>query len=123
MYKVQTYAMVRQAHYNEGKSQRQISRDLGLNRRTIQKILNHSIPLGYERQKPPSSPKLDDHKTWIDEILESDKRVHRKQHHPAKRLYDRLKEERGFTGGLHHCPNLYRPETIKIQGNVCASKS
>lgn len=99
MYTVQIYAIARQAYYNEGKTQRQIARDLGINRRTVQKMLKHSVPPGYERSHLPLSPKLSEHKAWIDEVLESDKRVHRKQRHTAKRIYDRLKEERSFTGG------------------------
>ena len=98
MYKVQIYAVARHAYYNEGKSQRQIARELGLNRRTLQKMLTHSAPPGYERTQPAQAPKLALHKAWIDEILEADKQVHRKQRHTAKRLYDRLREERGFTG-------------------------
>lgn len=98
MYKVQTYAIARHAYYNEGKSQRQIARELGVNRRTIRKMVKHSVPPGYERTQPTKEPKLSEHKSWIDEILESDKRVHRKQKHTAKRIYDRLKEERSFTG-------------------------
>jgi transposase len=99
VYKVQTYAMARQAYYNEGKSQRQIARELGVNRRTVQKMIKHSVPPGYERTQSPQGLKLNDHKVWIDEVLESDKRIHRKQRHTAQRIYDRLKEERGFTGG------------------------
>jgi transposase len=98
VYKVQTYAIARHAYYNEGKSQRQIARELGLNRRTVQRMLKHSSPPGYQRINPPREPKLSEHKAWIDEIFESDKRVHRKQKHTAKRIYDRLKEERSFTG-------------------------
>jgi transposase len=41
---------------------------------------------------------LDQHKPWIDGILEADKKVHRKQRHTAKRIYQRLKEEFAYTG-------------------------
>lgn len=74
------------AYYNEGKNQRQITQELGVNRRTVQKILKHSAPPEYERIQSPLELKLKDYKSWIDEILESDKRVHRKQKHTAKRL-------------------------------------
>ena len=94
---MQTYAIARQAYYNEGKSQRQIAQELGVNRRTVQKMLQHSVPPGYERTHPPHGKKISDHQVWIDEILESDKVVHRKQKHTAQRIYDRLKEERGYT--------------------------
>ncbi len=99
MYKVQTYAFARQAYYVEGKSQRQIAKKLGVNRRTVQKMLKHATPPGYERAKEIAQPKLDPHKVWIDEILESDKQIHHKQRHSALRIFNRLKEECGFTGG------------------------
>ena len=31
-------------------------------------------------------------------ILEEDRTVHRKQHHTAKRIFERLRDEHGFTG-------------------------
>lgn len=98
MYKVEIYAMARHAYYIEGKSQRQVTLELGLNRRTVGKMLASSIPPGYIRKKEPISPKLEPHKEWIDEILESDKKVHRKQRHTAMRIYHRLIEERGYDG-------------------------
>jgi len=96
---VQTYAKVRQAHFREGKSQRELSIEYGLNRRTVQKMLKQSIPPGYQRQKEVVRFKLAEHIVWIDDIIESDKKVHPKQRHTAIRIYNRLKEERSFTGG------------------------
>ena len=78
MYKVQTYLKVRQAYNVEAKSKRQISRELGVNRRTIEKMLENSSPPGYERHKAIISPIIDPHKDWIDKILEADKKIHRK---------------------------------------------
>ena len=98
MYKVQTYLKVRQAYNIEGKSQRQIAREMGLNRRSIQKMLKNSAPPGYCRQKEAPSPKLDPHKSWIDAILEADKKIHKKQRHTVVRLYNRLKTECSYTG-------------------------
>lgn len=95
---METYAVVRQAYYVEGKSIRQIALEVGLNRRTVQKMVETSSPPGYVRKLSPLQPKLDPHKKWIDEILESDKKVHKKQRHTATRIYRRLVEERGYTG-------------------------
>ncbi len=36
---------------------------------------------------------------WIDAILEGDSQVHKKQRHTACRIFDRLRDERGFSGG------------------------
>lgn len=99
MYKVDIYLRIRQACLVDGKSRRQVSKEFGVNRRTITKILKHSIPPGYQRQKVILKPKLKDHKTFINEILEDDKGVHPKQRHTARRIFRRLKEERGYEGG------------------------
>ena len=98
MYKVETYAVARLAHHIEGKSIRQIALEMGLNRRTVQKMTETSSPPGYVGRGSPLQPKLDPHKEWIDEILESDKKVNRKQRHTVMRIYHRLVEERGYDG-------------------------
>jgi transposase len=99
VYRVEIYSLVRIAHFIDGKSQRQVARELSLNRRTVQKIISQSLPLGYQRKQNPATPTLSMHIEWLDEILESDKKVHRKQRHTATRLYQRLKDERDYTGG------------------------
>jgi transposase len=146
VYRMEIYLIARHAYYNEGKSQRQIAQELGVNRRSIQKMLKHSAPPGYERSQPPREPKLSEHKAWIDAILESDKKVHRKQRHTARRILDRLKEERAFTGEytivrtyvakkrlkskemfvpLSHDPGMAQADFgqafVKIKGEICTA--
>ncbi len=36
----------------------------------------------------------------INEIIESDKKAHRKQRHTAQRIFERLRDEHGYYGGL-----------------------
>lgn len=43
-------------------------------------------------------PAIDPHTGWIDNLLEADLSAPRKQRHTAKRIYDRLVEERGYRG-------------------------
>jgi transposase len=45
-------------------------------------------------------PKLDPFMGIIDQILEADKQVHKKQHHTSKRIFERLRDEYGFEGGI-----------------------
>ena len=66
---------------------------------TLQKILTHSEPPGYRRTKRRPS-KLDPFLPIIHEILEHDRTVHRKQRHTAKRIFERLRDEHGYTGGM-----------------------
>ncbi len=53
----------------------------------------------YQRTKEPEKPKLGALIPVIDAILESDRTAPPKQRHTAKRIFERLKAERGFTGG------------------------
>ena len=57
-------------------------------------------PPGYRRSKPPVRPKLDPFIDIIDRILEEDKERPKKQRHTSKRIYERLRDEHGFTGGI-----------------------
>lgn len=43
-------------------------------------------------------PAVDAHAAWIDAVLREDLGAPRKQRHTAKRIYDRLVEERGYAG-------------------------
>jgi transposase len=97
--KVEVYARVRRAVQVDGMSIRQASREFGLARKTIRKMLAYSVPPGYERKKPVKRPKLGPWLGIIDQILEDDKSQPKKQRHTAKRIWDRLKAEHGFRGG------------------------
>jgi transposase len=58
-----------------------------------------AVPPGYQRQQPIRRPKLGPWLGVIDAILEDDKQRPAKQRHTAKRIFERLREEHGFTGG------------------------
>jgi transposase len=81
-------------------SARAAAQHFGIDRKTVSKILKHSVPPGYRRARAPSRPKLDPFIGVIDQILEDDKRVIKKQRHTSKRIHARLRDEHGFTGGL-----------------------
>ena len=61
-------------------------------------MLAYSAPPGYRRQDPPRRPKLEPFIGVIGAILEADQQVPRKQRHTAKRIFERLRDEHGFTG-------------------------
>ena len=63
-------------------------------------MLAFSVPPGYRRRGPPKRPKLDPFIGVIDRILEEDKTRPAKQRHTAKRIFDRLRGEHGYAGGL-----------------------
>ena len=96
---MEIYGRVRRAVRVEGRSQRAVARDFGLSRETVRKMLQYAVPPGYQRQQPIKRPKLGPWVGVIDAILEDDKQRPAKQRHTAKRIFERLKEEHGFTGG------------------------
>lgn len=100
MYAVDLYGRVRRACHVDGMSKSEAARMFGIDRKTVAKILKHSVPPGYRRSKPPVRPKLDPFIPIIDRILEDDKGQLAKQRHTATRIFERLRDEHGFTGKL-----------------------
>src|ERR1035437_117348 len=96
---VELYGRVRYAVQIEGLSERAAARRFGLDPRTVNKMMKFSVPPGYVRKKAPAKPKLDPFIPVIDSILRDDKSRSKKQH-TAKRIFARLRDEHGFTGGI-----------------------
>ncbi len=97
---VDLYGRVRHAVLVDGMSRREAARIFGINRRTVEKMLMFSIPPGYRRDIEIRRPKLDGFIGIIDQILAADKLVPKKQRHTSKRVFERLRDEHGFTGGI-----------------------
>ena len=93
------YRRVRLACHSEGLSIREASRQFGISRETVSKMLKFSEPPGYRRRSTVRRPKLDGFTDIIDGYIAGDKLVPRKQRHTARRIFDRLRDEHGFTGG------------------------
>ena len=86
MHTLELYSRVRRACHIEGMSIREAARVFGLHRDTARKMLKRSAPPGCQRSKPPRSPKLDPFKGVIDQILQDDLKIPKKQRHTAKRI-------------------------------------
>jgi transposase len=97
---VELYGRVRYAVQIEGLSNREAARRFGIDPRTVAKMLVFSVPPGYRRSLPPKRPKLDPFIGLIDRILEEDKSRPAKQRHTSKRIFERLRDEHGYAGGL-----------------------
>lgn len=82
----------------EGVSKRQILRETGMHWTTLEKILAHGEPPGYQRRREPAKPKIGPFLEWIAEVLKADQAAPRKQRHTALKIWERLLDERGFTG-------------------------
>ncbi len=85
-------------------SRRQAAKHFNISRDSVAKMMAYSTPPGYQRQSPIRRPKLDAFVSTIDHWLDEDKKVPLKQRHTAKRVFDRLRDERGFTGGYAFLP-------------------
>ena len=109
---MEIYARVRRAVLVEGVSRRAAAREFGLARKTVGKMLEYSVPPGYQRQKPVRRPKLGPWQGVIDAILENDKQRPRKQRHTAKRIFERLRAEHGYTGGYTIVKDYVRASKI-----------
>ena len=79
-------------------SKRAACREYKIDWQTLEKILSHSEPPGYQITKPRSSI-VDPFEPVIEEILKTDRQVHRKQRHTARRIFERLRDEHGYIGG------------------------
>src|SRR5258708_9949425 len=81
-------------------SRREAARRFGIDPRTVAKMLAFSVPPGYRRSRPPARPKLDPFVGIIERILEEDKGQPAKQQHTSKRIFERLRDEHGYDGGI-----------------------
>lgn len=92
-----------------------------------------SVPPGYRRTKPPVRPKLDPFLPIIAEILADDKTKPKKQQHTAKRIFERLRDEHGFTGGItivkdyvagwrQRSQEVFVPLAQDLAGRVCIAQ-
>ena len=113
------YMRVRRACLVEGKSVRGAAKEFGLNRRTVKKMLDQSVPPGYQRKYNPPKPKLGPHLEFIDQILIDDKRCPKKQRHTAKRIFVRLREEQGYGGGYTIVKEYVAKQRVRSKEMFC----
>jgi hypothetical protein len=88
MFRVEIYGRVRRAVLVDGRSQREVAREFGISRTTVQKMLRYAVPPGYQRRQAVRRPKLGPWLGTVDAILDTDKKVPVKQRHTAKRIFD-----------------------------------
>ena len=84
----------------QGMSQRQIATSLQISRNTVKKYWNgDSVPWERKNYSREASVLTENVVSFVRHCLEEDTRSPKKQRHTAKRIYDRLVDELGFTGG------------------------
>src|SRR5690242_79656 len=110
---VELYGRVRYAVQIEGLSRREAARQFGIDPRTVAKMLAFSVPPGYRRRRAPARPKLDPFTGIIDGILAADEGRPRKQRHTSKRIFERLRDEHGYSGGITIVKDYVRARRLR----------
>jgi len=97
---VELYQKVRRAVMIDGMSRRRTASYFGIDRNTVDKMLIFPEPPQHGRHGRTYSRKLAGFTEIIDRILADDRTVHAKQRHTGSRIFERLRDEHGFTGGI-----------------------
>jgi transposase len=110
--RVEQFENIRRQHRDEGASIRELARRHGVHRRTVRQALESAVPPARktsERQAPAlesavpparktserQAPALGEHEAVIRQWLVADQQAPPKQRHTARRVWQRLCEERG----------------------------
>lgn len=104
---MELWTEVRQRVLKGEMSKRAACRMYGIHWQTLEKMLEHSEPPGY-RLTVKRSSKLEPFLPIIEDILTTDRQVHKKQRHTAKRIFERLRDEHGYDGGETIVKNAVR---------------
>jgi hypothetical protein len=95
----------------EGASKRSILRDYKVSAGVLEKILSHAEPPGYRQNVVRPKPQLGEFIAVIEQILVDDKTAPPKQRHTAKRIFERLRDEYGYTG----CSSQVRAAVARVK--------
>ena len=95
---VETIRKIRLAAHRDGKSIRQIAKDLRLSRNTVRKVLrSEKTSFVYQRKSQPL-PKLGPLIIDLDNALEEDQKLPKKMRRTAQVLFEELQSQ-GYEGG------------------------
>jgi len=110
---------IRDLYENEGLSLREIARQTNKDFRTVQKYAyrdNWNPPVK-PYSEPDAYPVMGNYIRIVSEWLEQDEREPRKQRHTVKRLYDRLRDERGYKGSYSSVKRYVAIRKVEMQKN------
>lgn len=97
MIQVEDREQIRRAYFVEGKSIRQIARELGHSRPTVRQAIEAAEPGAYALTAPRAAPVLGPYKVSLDRLLEENKQLPRKQHYTSHKMYEAIHAE-GYAG-------------------------
>ena len=96
---METWTEIRRRVLTGEISKRQACREYEIHWQTLQKILRQTEPAPFRLRRPRPRPKLDPFLPTIHHILDADRSMPPKQRHTAERIFQRLRDEFGYTGG------------------------
>ena len=121
MLSVEAHETIRRAYHLEGKSQRQIAREQGHTRRTVNKVLAETPRKAYQLTHPKPAPIFGPYQQRVEELLQANEHLPRKQRYTSNKIVEILRRE-GYTGcasrvrqciaewkHAHHAPPVYLP--------------
>lgn len=97
---MQEWTDIRRKVLVDGISRRSIMDEYGIGYRTLKKVLSHPEPPGYRQTVARPKTKLGPYIGVIEHILKADKDAPKKQRHTSKRIFERLRDEYGYKGGI-----------------------
>ena len=97
MITVEQHETIRRMYYLEHQSGRQIAKTLGISRQSVAKALQTDIAPTYTLSKPREAPQLGPYKARLDEVLNENRRLPRKQRYTAHKIFQLLQTE-GYAG-------------------------
>lgn len=121
MISVEERERVRRAYYLEHKSIRQVAREQGHSRKTVEKAISNEPSRPYHLAKARSSPVFGPFQARADALLEENEHLPRKQRYTAHKLFELLAAD-GYAGSesrvrqyvshwreQHHAPKIFLP--------------
>ena len=113
---MENWAEIRRRVLADGLSGRAACREYQIHWKTLRKILDNPEPPGYRRTKPKRPSILDALLPVVHQILEDDRKAPKKRRHTAKRIFDRLRAEHGYPGGLTLVKDAVRAWRLRTAG-------
>lgn len=109
-----TWEQVRQMYHNEEKSIRQIARETGHARKTIEKLINQLEPPAYKRKQPYPMKKMGAYRHRLEEMVAENRALPKKQRWTTPRMFEQLVSE-GYEGAestvRHHVAAIRQEQT------------
>lgn len=107
------YEFIRTAHRIYGKNITELAKQTGHSRNTIKKAIRGE-PWGYKEREYQNSPVLGPYQSIIDGWLKKDQEHSKKQRHTARRVFNRLVVEHGFTGAESTIRRYVRQARVEL---------